>query len=719
MSFYSIFRPVKLALPVVLYLLFQSSGFAKPQKIDSLLNRIKTGPDDSTKVKHYDLLCRQYQRAGHPDKGLQAAREGLRLTRIIPTGNENQWTKGVGICLNDIGVMFEALGNYDSALVYEMHALEIRKKISDRKGEAQSQMCLGVLYYKQSNFDMALEYYYEALHYYQKTGDKVYTNYVYNSMGAIYGHQKKWDKALDNFNESLKINKEAGNKEGIADAYSNIGAIYAEQHLFKQALSYQQESMKMRKEAGNKEGVASSLNNMAVIEYGLHDYSKAVEDMLAALEIRKELGDKQAISESCYNLSATYLKINKLEEAQKYALLDFNMAKETGSKEDLRGAYEALALCDSAKSNWKGAFLNEALFKKYNDSIFNSDSDKKMAEMNARYDSEKKEAKIMAMEKDRKQQEALSEASLARHRTIQYSFILGLALLSVFSFFMYNRWRITRRQKGIIERQKKLVDEQKAIVEEKNKDITDSITYARRIQQAKLPGLDDIKNSLPRSFVLFKPKDIVSGDFYFFHKDANRTCLAAADCTGHGVPGAFMSMIGMDKLDLAVQQETEVSTMLSVLNREIKNSLRQSDRMDSTRDGMDIALCVIDPVKRKLTYAGANRPLWLIRNGMQHIEEWKATKKAIGGLTPDDTSFDAHEITCNPGDTFYIFSDGYADLFGGPDNKKITTRKFKEMLLGMQHLSMEDQQQALNTFADTWKGDTEQVDDVLVIGVRW
>ncbi|HXC04135.1 MAG TPA: SpoIIE family protein phosphatase, partial [Bacteroidia bacterium] len=286
------------------------------------------------------------------------------------------------------------------------------------------------------------------------------------------------------------------------------------------------------------------------------------------------------------------------------------------------------------------------------------------------------------------------------------------------SFFMYNRWRITRKQKGIIERQKIIVDEQRILVEEKNKDITDSITYARRIQQAKLPRLEDISDALPDSFVLFNPRDIVSGDFYFFHRNENRICIAAADCTGHGVPGAFMSMIGMDKLEIAVQQQQDGSGILSRLNKEIKNSLRQTDRTDSTRDGMDIALCLIDPVNGNLIYTGANRPLWIIRKGASEIEEWKATKKAIGGLTPDDAIFDQHEIAWNSGDTLYLFSDGYADLFGGPSNKKITTRKFKEMLLENQHLNMEEQKRYLNDFAETWKGEAEQVDDILVIGIR-
>ncbi|HET6991746.1 MAG TPA: 7TM diverse intracellular signaling domain-containing protein, partial [Bacteroidia bacterium] len=225
------------------------------------------------------------------------------------------------------------------------------------------------------------------------------------------------------------------------------------------------------------------------------------------------------------------------------------------------------------------------------------------------------------------------------------------------------------------------VVKQKEIIEEKNKDITDSINYSKRIQQAKLPKKEEITAALPQNFVLFKPKDIVSGDFYFFHKNNQSVFIAAADCTGHGVPGALMSMIGSEKLDDALSQTTNTSEILSHLNKGIKTSLRQSDSDESTRDGMDIAICSVDTTNCIVNYAGANRPIWIIRKSQQAIEEIKATKKAIGGLTEDNQHFETHEIKLQHGDTFYIFSDGYADTFNGEQGKKLTTKKFKEILL--------------------------------------
>ena len=253
---------------------------------------------------------------------------------------------------------------------------------------------------------------------------------------------------------------------------------------------------------------------------------------------------------------------------------------------------------------------------------------------------------------------------------------------------------------------------------QRGKEIIDSITYALRIQKAKLPKKEEVYTSFPQSFILFKPKDIVSGDFYFFQKNNQSVFIAAADCTGHGVPGALMSMICSEKLDDAVSQSVDTSVILKQLNKGIKTSLRQSDSDESTRDGMDIALCSVDTQNRSIKYAGANRPLWIIRNGQTEVEEIKATKTAIGGLTEDNQHFDTHEIILQQGDTFYICTDGYADQFSGQDGRKLMTRKLKEILVSIQSKTMPVQETYLDNFIENWKAGTEQVDDILVIGVR-
>lgn len=252
----------------------------------------------------------------------------------------------------------------------------------------------------------------------------------------------------------------------------------------------------------------------------------------------------------------------------------------------------------------------------------------------------------------------------------------------------------------------------------KNKELVDSIRYARKIQKAFMPPKAELQKLFPDSFILFRPKDLVSGDFYWLKNKDGKIIVAVADCTGHGVPGALISIIGAHVLNDVVTECTNPSKILEELNRRVKHALRQSDDTDSTRDGMDIALCVFDPEKRTVEYTGANRPFWLIRNNVKEIEEINATRTAIGGFTDDNQQFECHSIQLEEGDTFYISSDGYADQDGGEKGKKFMTRNFKQLLIDIQPLSMELQKSYLSAVIEAWRGDLPQRDDILVIGIR-
>ncbi len=363
--------------------------------------------------------------------------------------------------------------------------------------------------------------------------------------------------------------------------------------------------------------------------------------------------------------------------------------------------------------------------------------DKKLEETASELDAKSQEAQLKEKEFDILNREKMIKEKeynhrLERDKTIITYVLLGLLTLVVFFGFLYRNYTLKKkahetlsRQAEEISRQKSEIEEKSRVIEEKNIETSQSITYAQRIQQAMLPPIESIKKAFPDSFVLYKSKDIVSGDFYFFHapdfqnSDNKKTnVIAAVDCTGHGVPGAFMSMIGSEKLNLAVKKTTDPATILHSLNNGVKTALRQSEHDSSTRDGMDIALCAFNKEQQKLWYSGANRPLWIIRHQEAEVSEVKPTKNSIAGFTSYNHEFEQHEISFKKGDTFYFFTDGYADQFGGINKKKLMTKRFKEILLSIQHQPMEEQGRYLNEFIEGWKGDQEQIDDILVIGVR-
>jgi serine phosphatase RsbU (regulator of sigma subunit) len=351
----------------------------------------------------------------------------------------------------------------------------------------------------------------------------------------------------------------------------------------------------------------------------------------------------------------------------------------------------------------------------------------------------------MKLEQDKMQQEmqnrelelANKEKSVkgAELQAKQRSFnlvLISLIILGALLFFLFRIYMQKKKANSILEKQKVEIENQKdeievksRIIEEKNEETHQSILYAKRIQHAILPPPGEIDPYLHDYFILYKSKDIVSGDFYFFsdkYLSENKVIIAAADCTGHGVPGAFMSMIGNEKLKDAVDITWHPDGIIQNLNIGLKTALRQSGET-GTRDGMDISILTI-PADYKTSdsvtveYAGANRPLWVIKKGSSDVMEYKATKHAVGGFTADEQKFDLNVLQFEKGDTLYIFSDGYADQFGGDKAKKMMTKRFKEILLEICPMTMKDQREYLATNFEEWKGHNEQVDDILVIGIR-
>lgn len=287
--------------------------------------------------------------------------------------------------------------------------------------------------------------------------------------------------------------------------------------------------------------------------------------------------------------------------------------------------------------------------------------------------------------------------------------LLILLLLVVVIKGFYNK----KRDNKLIVQQKEIVESSRKDLEEKHKEITDSIHYAKRIQAAILPPNKIVKQHLKDSFILYKPKDIVAGDFYWLEVKDKKVLFAAADCTGHGVPGAMVSVVCNNGLNRSVREHgiTDPGKILDKTRQIVIQEFEKSD--DEVKDGMDISLCVLDG--QKLYWAGANNPLWIIRNG--NLIEVKPDKQPIGKYA-EEKPFTTHEIELQQGDSIYVFTDGYQDQFGGNKSKKFKAAKLKELLLGIQHENMDIQLNSISQTFDRWRGDLEQVDDVCVIGVR-
>jgi serine phosphatase RsbU (regulator of sigma subunit)/tetratricopeptide (TPR) repeat protein len=582
---------------------------------------------------------------------------------------------------HNMGVIYQDYNKTAKALAYYLQALKIREQIQDKDGIAETLNALGVVYKTQGNFEKALEYYKKSLALRQENKNDRAVALVFGNIANVYTKQGNDSMALSFNKQALKIYEKLNNNRGIGIIEFNLGLIYSDLDSTQKAIEFYHRSLAEKIESSDENGESNVLNAIAKIE----------------------------------------LEQKNIAVAKKYALQSFDIANKLEFPENTMKAAGLLYEIFKKEQNWKEALKMHETYTKMQDIVFNEENAQQAIRTEMNYEFDKKEvADSLKTVEERK----INEVKFKQEKTQRYALYGGLALVLIFAGFMFNRFKITQKQKTIIElkeketqKQKELIEEQKHLVEEKNQEITDSISYAQRIQQSILPPLEEINTALPNSFILFKPKDIVSGDFYWFHHAEDSILIAAADCTGHGVPGAFMSMLNSDKLNEAVEKSTDVSKILQLVNLGLKKALKQSEKDATSRDGMDIALVSFNKEMRRLEYAGANRPLWIVRNGKNEIEETKATKTAIGGFTDDKQIFTKHSFELKKGDTIYIFSDGYADQFS-PNDKKLMTKKFKENIYAIQDKTMIEQKEFLNTFIDSWKGNMEQTDDILVIGVR-
>ncbi len=303
---------------------------------------------------------------------------------------------------------------------------------------------------------------------------------------------------------------------------------------------------------------------------------------------------------------------------------------------------------------------------------------------------------------------------------LKYIFLSAVVLASGYVIVRGQTRSLIRAKRMIKERDEELrqVSVQREELAYKNKNVTDSIIYARKIQDSLIPSVPFFEKHFSESFVLFKPRDIVSGDFYFVREKGDRVYVVAADCTGHGVPGALMSMIGLQTLDRIIQEAiaTQPGDILNILSREIEMTFnRDKDESYAVKDGMDIAVCVIDKSDSHLEFAGAFLPAYLLRDG--NLIEMKGDKYVIGRTSSDET-FTTHHLNLEADDTLYMFTDGYVDQFGGLENKKFMNRRFRYLLVTIHKYSMADQRTILIDNIATWMGSNEQVDDIMVLGFK-
>lgn len=612
------------------------------------------------------------------------------------------------------------VSNLDKAERYAKEALTLADELNDDKKRSTVFNTLGNIKKDKGLFNDAMSYYLKALKIQERLGDKKAISAGYINISNIHFYTNNPSKALEYLQKALSIKRELKDDKGIAGCLNNIGNLHLNVAQYDSALKYFQESLDIRIKIGSKQGISASLANLA----GLYQHMKKPEMSILyfekAIAIKRELGDSIGMISTFINAAESYKALGRNQRARDL----FNSALEIGrmldAKDDLKNALSGIADLNFREGRYKDAYLNLESYIKVNDSIMNEAVTRAQAEMSTKYETEKKEQQIELLNKDK----LLKDAEIEQQRTFRNLSIAVGASVTLLAFALFFAFRqkhqsnliLTAQKEEILEKNQ-ILTQQKEEIQVQKKEITDSINYAKKIQQSILPSEKEMLGHFSDGFILFKPKDIVSGDFYWCRNSEDVSFVVAADSTGHGVPGALMSMIGAEKLAASCKENRDPGEILRELNNHIRTALKQDVEGMRTGDGMDLALIKVDRKNKKVIFSGANRPLWII-GPARELVEIKGNKLSVGGNTGSGTSFEEHEIEFLTGSRLYLFSDGYADQFGGEDGKKLMKKNFKALLESVQQLPLKAQKEKLERFFESWRGTHEQVDDVMVVGIE-
>lgn len=630
--------------------------------------------------------------------------------------------EGLATANQGLGDIFRKQGFYSKSQQYFELSLSQFRKAKLTVKEASVMASIGTVYLAQGEHAKALESFFDYLKLVEGSSEQRTIASIYNYIGAIYLSQAEYDNALKYFEKSLGIRESLDDKKGMASAINNIGSVYANKEKFNEALENYFRALKISEELQDKVGIAQTFNNIGKMYSLQKNYVLSLKYLFKSLELKRETGDKEGIATAYNNIGELYQQKGEYANAIEYGMKSLDAAKEINSKSRIKEAYSTIFESYEASGDFKKAMQYYKLYSSVRDSIMNTQNSRILAEVQAQYETEKKEKEITLLTKDNEIKtlaNSRQEEQLKRQRILSYFGTGTLLLVIILAYVFYSRYVDKKKANAELEAKNALISKQR-------NNILDSLNYAEKIQQSILINEEDIQEQLGDAFVFFKPKDIVSGDFYWFSKVGSKAIVAAVDCTGHGVPGAFLSMIGNMLLNEIVNQRgiTDPAEILEELHKGIFDALQQK-KDDAQQDGMDMSICTIDYEKKKLFFAGAMNPIFVIEPGGE-VVTYKGDLKTIGGWSFDGTErkFTRYDIFIEKEMCIYLFTDGFVDQFGYKDGlttgpkQKFGTPRFRNLLKENAGLPMLQQKQKLQDGLADWKKDFMQIDDILIIGVR-
>jgi serine phosphatase RsbU (regulator of sigma subunit)/tetratricopeptide (TPR) repeat protein len=660
---------------LIVFLIISLSSVSAQSRKDSLLI---IGEDSSInfdeRISALDKAVWEYFMYSRPDSAVYYSIRMLELAKNKNKVLQQSWA------FNNLSVAFRLIGSYERAIRYSSQNLDIQKHINKPLYLASALNNHGLIYYYMSNPDQALIYFNRSLDIYKKEKDAAGTALVLSNIALVQTDSRDFEKALKNTLRSLQIRDSIGDSDGKAIALNNIGNIYLSVNQIDKALEYFDEARLLYEIKNNQQGLSNTINNSA----------------------------------------SAFLQKKDLIKAEQYAIEALMIAKNLGVILETRQAADLLFRIYKEKSQFKKALEMHEIYMQMNDSIVKISNQNEILSRDYKVRFQL-DSTVSAETEKRLQFEIENQQALLRKaKNEKITLFGGIGLIAIFTLLLYNRFKVSIKQNILIDEKNKTLDAQNKFITLRQNEIADSIRYASRLQEAMLPDIKNLNSFFTDATLFYKPKDGVSGDFYWFEQKDDSLFLAVADCTGHGVPGAMVSMVCYNMLKRAVF-EFEKDNPSSILDLTRSMVIEHfSNKDDSIHDGMDIALCRIHLPTLRLSYSGANIPLRLIRktdSKQSVIENFKGNKQPVG-IFMNQIPFDTIDIQLRKEDQVIIYTDGMIDQFGGKDGKKLKTSGLQNFLLSHAEEDSVSFKYSLNQFIYQWQNKHDQVDDMCMIRIR-
>ncbi|BDX38538.1 hypothetical protein CYCD_18930 [Tenuifilaceae bacterium CYCD] len=644
------------------------------QQADSLLKYAlqKTRNPDSTKIILQDI-----------ERVAQAKCDTAVLAQIWSRyGFVNYWT-----------------GRYPAAIDYYTKAKRYYSSIKDTASAAWKGYMIAMTFKYWGKYHEAQAEIQDNIRLFEKLRDDDGILNCYIVAGYINQAWGNNDEAARICQKTLLMAKEQNDVSAQGYSLLAIGNTFLSKNNLDSAYAYISQAQAKFKECEDRYGIALSNRDFGTYYLLKGNTQKSLYYLYIGLDILKSGSNNRGYSEVLAIIGKVYLKSQDYENAVKNLEESQQLALQMELYEDIIKNYLTLSVAYKSWGKYDVALEKMEKYSSLKDSIFNAEKHFQIAELQTQYETEKKEQQI-----------AMQGIRIEKNKSIQRLLILAFFLASTLAFFSFRWYRIKKRDN-------RLLAEQKRVIEIKNHQITDSINYAKRIQGVLLGKSAHMPNPVKDLFIFYQPKDIVSGDFYFIKEYNNFTVIAAADCTGHGVPGAFMSMLGVTLLNevFTYSNPKTAAAVLEEMRIKVKDALNQTEYKTETKDGMDMALCMIDKSNNQLQYSGAYNSLYLVRNN--ELTEFKAVRNPVG-VHMKELPFQNEIIEFSPNDQFYIFSDGYADQVNGISQQKFKILEFKRLIHNISSLPTDEQALKLETTIKVWMASADQTDDMLVVGFK-